>query len=76
MVNPYGVQRHYDLELEERERRQGRESARYHEVWLGRRRAAAAAARPLLRAPAAARLAPAPIPLPAIRRAARPDATA
>ena len=45
MMNPYGVQRVYDLGLEELAREHGRQTARLHEVGLGRRRQDAAAAR-------------------------------
>src|SRR5438874_13672191 len=43
MLNPYGVQRLYDLGLEELERQHGRQAGRCHEVGAGRRRKAAAA---------------------------------
>jgi hypothetical protein len=44
MLNPYGVQRVYDLEMEEVARQHGRASGRDHEVAAERRRRAAAGA--------------------------------
>ena len=42
MMNPYGVQRLYDLGLEELERQYGRQAGRAHEVGVARRRKEAA----------------------------------
>jgi hypothetical protein len=44
MLNPYGVQRVYDLELEDLARQHGRATGRDHEVAAERRRRSAAAA--------------------------------
>ena len=44
MINPYGVQRLYDLGLEELERQHGRQAGRAHEVGVARRRKEAAIA--------------------------------
>ena len=44
MINPYGVQRLYDLGLEELEQQHGRQAGRAHEVGVARRRKEAAIA--------------------------------
>ena len=72
MMNPYGVQRLYDLGLEELERRYARQAGRAHEVGVARRRNGAAIAEARLPLTAAAGGAPARstggVPLPALVR--------
>ena len=45
MMNPFGVQRVYDLGLEEMERQYGRQAGRAHEVGMARRHKEAASAK-------------------------------